>query len=298
MNESGRKRLTIHQRERLAGWIFLIPAVLLIAIFLFYPMLKAFVLSLQTGVGANTTWSGTFNYQRMFKDRTLLTSIKNTLVFAAWQVPIMLLLALIFASILNNPNLRCKKAFMVMLFLPCTMSLVSYAIVFKLMFATDGIINVLLVRMGILNEAYNFLGNAQSARIVLIISLIWRWTGYNMIFYASGLTSIDYALYEAASIDGANAWQRFWRITVPMLKPVILLTTIMATNGNLQLFDEPFNMTTGGPGTATISISQYIYKLAFQSAPNFGYASAIGFTLLLAIAILVWLQMKVGDKRG
>lgn len=117
-----------------------------------------------------------------------------------------------------------------------------------------------------------------------------------MIFYVTGLTNIDQSLYEAAQIDGASPVQAFRYITVPLLKPVLLLTVIMATNGNLQLFDEPYNLTAGGPGNATISISQYIYEAAFKSVPNFGYACAIGFTLMVVIAVLVIIQMKVGDS--
>jgi len=290
------KKLTLDQRRNLIGWLFLMPAVIFIIVFMFYPIVQALITSIQSGSGANIKWVGTKNYLRMFEDRKLRTAIKNTLIYAVWQVPIMLGLALVLAAVLNSKKVKLKAWFRTMLFLPCTMSLVAYAIIFKLMFATNGIINGFLVSVGILNTGFNFLGNALGAKVVLIISLVWRWTGYNMIFYVTGLTNIDYLLYEAAQIDGATPWQSFRYITVPMLKPVILLTIIMATNGNLQLFDETFNLTAGGPGDATISISQYIYETAFKSVPNFGYACAIGFTLMVVIAALVFFQMKVGDS--
>ena len=292
---SARKKLSLGQKQNLLGWAFLTPAVVLIVVFMFVPIVQAFITSIQNGKGLEVNWVGFKNYQRMFLDKKLWTAIKNTLVYAAWQVPIMLGLALVLAAILNDKKVRFKNTFRTMLFLPCTMSLVAYAIIFKLMFATNGIVNDMLVKVGILEQGYNFLGNATGAKFVLILSLIWRWTGYNMIFYATGLTNIDYTLYEAAQIDGASAVKSFWHITIPMLKPVILLTMIMATNGNLQLFDETYNLTAGGPGNATISVSQYIYEVAFKSVSNFGYASAIGFTLMIVIAILVMIQMKVGD---
>lgn len=291
-----KKRVTLNEKHSRAGWFFLAPAVVLIIVFMFWPIVQALLSSFQTGVGDGTTWAGVENFKRMFMDPRLKKAIVNTLIFAVWQVPIMLGMALFLAAILNNSKIRFKPVFRTLLFLPCTMSLVAYAIVFKLMFATNGIVNDFLLNLGVIEQAVNFLGDAFWAKVVLILSLVWRWVGYNMIFYVTGLTNIDQSLYEAAEIDGASPGQSFRYITIPMLKPVILLTVIMATNGNLQLFDEPYNLTAGGPGNATISISQYIYEIAFKSVPNFGYACAIGFTLMIVIAVLVSVQMKVGDS--
>lgn len=294
----GVKKQKLEKKQKIIGWMFLAPAVILIILFMFYPIIQAFITSFYTGNASKMAWAGIKNYARMFKDPKLLKTIKNTLFFAVWQVPIMLGMALILAAILNKKDLKFRKVFRTVLFLPCTMSLVAYAIVFKLMFATNGIINEILLNIGIISKAINFLGDAKWAKFVLILSLVWRWVGYNMIFFVTGLTSIDYSLYEASQIDGASSVQQFFYITIPLLKPVILLTVIMATNGNLQLFDEPFNLTAGGPGNATITISEYIYEIAFNSVANFGYACAIGFSLMIVIAVLVMVQMKVGDSNG
>ena len=169
--------------------------------------------------------------------------------------------------------------------------------IFKSLFATEGLINTVLVNLGILQENYNFLGNTASARIVIIIALVWRWTGYNMVFYLAGLQNIEYSVYEAAKIDGANGWQTFWKITVPLLKPTIVMTFIMSINGTLQLFDESVNLTDGGPANASITMSHYIYNTSFVSSPNFGYAAAMSILILIMVAILAILQMKVGDER-
>ena len=118
-----------------------------------------------------------------------------------------------------------------------------------------------------------------------------------MVFYLSGLQNIEYSVYEAAKIDGASAVQTFFKITVPLLKPTILLTAIMSTNGTLQLFDESVNLTDGGPANASITMSHYIYNMSFKYVPNFGYAAAMSFLILILVAILAFLQMKVGDKR-
>ena len=209
----------------------------------------------------------------------------------------MLILALILASILNNKDLRFKGLFRTMIFLPCATSLVAYAIIFRSLFANNGLINLLLVNLGILDQPYAFLTNTTSARIVIIIALLWRWTGYNMVFYLSGLQNIEYSVYEAAKIDGASAVQSFFKITVPLLKPTILLTAIMSTNGTLQLFDESVNLTNGGPANTSITMSHYIYDMSFKYVPNFGYAAAMSFLILVLVAVLAFLQMKVGDKR-
>ena len=291
------KKMTLSRKHNLTGWVFLAPGALLILFMSFVPMVKALLLSFKTGVGAATTWCGISNYVRMFEDAVFIQSIKNTFFYLIIQVPIMLIFALILASILNNRNLRFKGIFRTMIFLPCATSLVAYAVIFRSLFANNGIINLVLVNLGILDQPYSFLTHATSARIVIIIALLWRWTGYNMVFYLSGLQNIEYSVYEAAKIDGANAVQTFFKITVPLLKPTILLTAIMSTNGTLQLFDESVNLTDGGPANASITMSHYIYNLCFKYVPNFGYAAAMSFLILILVAVLAFLQMKVGDKR-
>jgi len=289
--------MTLSRRENLTGWAFLTPAAVMIVIMSFIPIIRAFILSFKSGIGANMEFTGITNYVRMFQDKIFMQSLRNTFFYLVIQVPIMLVLALILASMLNSRNLRFKGLFRTCIFLPCATSLVSYAIVFKSLFATDGLINLLLVNTGILDTPYNFLGNAVSARIVIIIALIWRWTGYNMVFYLSGLQNIEYSVYEAARIDGANAYQQFRRITVPLLRPTILLTAIVSVNGTLQLFDESVNLTNGGPANGTITMSHYIYNISFKYVPNFGYAAAMSFLILVMVAVLAFIQMKVGDKR-
>lgn len=289
--------MTLEKRHNLTGWAFLTPAALLILIMSFVPMIRALILSFQTGVGNQMTWAGIYNYIRMFQDGVFLRALANNFIYLIIQVPIMLILALIFASMLNDKHLRFKGLFRTAIFLPCATSLVSYAIIFRSLFAVDGFVNTVLIKLHILNTGYNFLGHPNSARIIIIVALIWRWTGYNMVFYLSGLQNIEYSVYEAAKIDGASPFQQFWKITVPLLKPTILLTAIMSTNGTLQLFDESVNLTDGGPANATITMSHYIYNMSFKYVPNFGYAAAMSYLILILVAVLAFIQMKVGDKR-
>lgn len=294
---SKKKGMSLIAKQKAAGWAFLTPATLLIAIMSFYPMVSAFILSLQTGAGVNMRFTGFSNYQRILADKIFLKSIGNTFFYLVIQVPIMLILAILLAQLLNNRDLKLKGFFRTCVFLPCATSLVSYALIFRSLFATDGLINSLLVKLNILDSGYNFLGHAMSAKIVIIIALVWRWTGYNMVFYLSGLQNIEYSVYEAAKIDGANGWKTFWKITVPLLKPTIIMTSIMSINGTLQLFDESVNLTKGGPAQATITMSHYIYNTCFVNVPNFGYAAAMAFVVFLMVAVLSLINLKVGDTR-
>ncbi|MFA5675400.1 MAG: sugar ABC transporter permease [Christensenellales bacterium] len=291
--------LSVKSRQSLTGWGYIIPAAVLIIAMNFYPMIHALFLSFQTGIGANMTWANplSYNYARMFQDNVFLTAIRNNFIYLIIQVPIMLILALVLASLLNNPRLKCRGLFRTMIFLPCATSLVSYSIIFRTLFGINGYINTALVDLGVLSAPYNFFGHPESAQIVIIIALIWRWTGYNMVFYLAGLQNIDPSVYEAARLDGASRYQILRKITIPQLKPIILLTAIMSTNGTLQLFDESVNITSGGPANASITMSHYIYNLSFKYVPNFGYAAAISYVILILVAILAFMQMKVGDRR-
>ena len=224
------------------------------------------------------------------------TALKNTFIFLLIQVPIMLISAMLLASMLNNKSLKGKSIFITAIFLPCVTSLVAYSVLFKMMFATDGIINNFLMAINVVNAPIEWLTDPFWAKIVIILALLWRWTGYNMMFFLSGMQNIPEETYEAANIDGANAIQKFFKITVPQLKPIILFTGITSTIGTLQLFDEPMNLTKGGPGTAT-TISQYIYNQSFVYAPDFGYAATISYAIVFIVLILSIIQFKMaGDE--
>lgn len=292
-------RLTMHQKQNLWGWAFLIPATALIFWLSFYPMIRAFLISLMGGRPTALAFSDplTRNYQHLTQDNIFKQSLINTFTYLIVQVPIMLVLAMVFASLLNDHLLKFKGIFRTCIFLPCATALVAYSLIFRIMFAYDGMINSVLMNMGILSEPINWLNSPGTAKIVIIIALIWRWTGYNMIFYLSSMQSIDYSIYESARLDGAGPVTQMFKITIPLLKPIILVTAIMSTNGTLQLFDESVNLTKGGPANATITMSHYIYNTMFQNNPNFGYAAAMSFVILVLVAVLSAIQMKVGDKR-
>jgi lactose/L-arabinose transport system permease protein len=299
ISSPARARLGLEKRQSLTGWIFLIPAALLIAVMNFYPMVQSFILSLQTGKGtvlhfAHPAW---YNYARLFHDPTFKLTMENTFIYLVIQVPIMLILAIILAIILNDKTLRFRGMWRTAIFLPCAVSLVSYSFVFRTLFANNGAVNDALLGLHLIDAPVNWLTQTGTARMVIIIGLLWRWTGYNMVFYLAGLQNIDSATFEAARIDGAGPAKTLFYVTIPQLKPMILLTAILSTNGTLQLFDESWNLTQGGPANTSMSMSHYLYQLSFQNNPNIGYGAAVSYAILIMVAILAAIQMRVGDRR-
>lgn len=280
-------------RYRLTGWSMILLASALILFFSYIPMIQAFILSLQTGKGANLQFDGLANYARMLQDKTFWTTIGNTLFYAAIQIPVMVVLSLFIAVLLNDPKLRLRGFYRTCIFLPCVTSLVSYSILFKNLFAVDGLVNNLMLQWGIVDQAIPFVLSQGWAKVVIIVALIWRHTGYYMIFYLSALQNIDTSIYEAAKMDGSNFFHTFVKITMPMLKPIIFLTSVMALNSTLQLFDEVVNLTNGGPGNATRTISQYIYDLSFNYVPSYGYAAAVSYVVLMLIVVITLIQKGI-----
>jgi lactose/L-arabinose transport system permease protein len=293
-----KRGLSMTAKNNLTGWGFVFISVVMIASFYFYPMVQALILSFKTGTGTNLTYTGFSNYTRLFSDTTFRTALFNTFIYLIVQVPLMILLALFISVLLNDSNLKFRGFFRTAIFLPAVTSLVAYSVVFKYLFGSDGLINAMLMKLSIISVPVEWITDPFWAKITIIIAITWRWTGYNMIFYLSALQNIDNSIYEAARIDGASAFKQFTQITVPLLKPVILFTSVTSTIGTLQIFDEIMNITKGGPGNSTMSISNYIYNLSFKYTADFGYAATVSYVIVILIVLLSFLQFKVaGDKK-
>ncbi len=293
-------RSSFERNAQINGWMFVMPALVLIGMFMIYPVLWSLWMSFQVGRGMNLSFGGLSNFRRLLDDPILQRALFNTAIFLIVQVPIMLTLALILASALNSPRLVGRAFFRTAIFLPCVTSLVAYSVLFKSMFSADGVINDFLLWTRLIGEPIPWLLDPFWARIVIIIAITWRWTGYNMIFYLAALQNIDKSIYEAARIDGVPAYARFLHITVPLLKPVILFTSVISTIGTLQLFDEIVNFfPDGSPGDSTLTLSVYIYNLTFRFMPSFGYAALVSYVIVILVAILSYVQFLVArDRRG
>lgn len=285
------------RNEQINGWAFVMPALVLIGIFMIYPIVWSLWMSLQTGRGMQLSFGGLTNIMRLTQDPVFIRALTNTMIFLAIQVPIMLVLALLFANALNNSQLWGRGFFRTAIFLPCVTSLVAYSVIFKSMFAGDGVVNQTLLFLNIIDTPIAWLADPFWAKFVIVTAITWRWTGYNMIFYLAAMQNIDRSIYEAARIDGVPAWARFWYLTVPMLKPVILFTSVISTIGTLQLFDEPNLITMGGPSDSTLTLSMYIYNLSFRFMPNFGYAATVSYVIVVLVALLSILQFFAARDR-
>jgi lactose/L-arabinose transport system permease protein len=285
----------VNRREEISGWLFIAPALILLGIFLIYPIVWSLWMSFQTGRGMNFSFGGLANIQRLTQDTVFLRALSNTMIFLVVQVPIMIILALLFAVALNDSKLWGRGFFRTAIFLPCVTSLVAYAVLFRTMFRAEGVVNVALTAVGI--GPIPWLTDPFWAKVLIILAITWRWTGYNMIFYLAALQNIDRSIYESARIDGVPPWARFWYLTVPMLKPVILFTTVISTIGTLQLFDEPYNLTEGGPSDATRTLSYYIYDLTFRFMPSFGYSATVSWVIVVLVGILTFIQFLVARER-
>ena len=279
------------------GWAFVSAALLMVAVFTIYPIGKSLWMSVHSGQGTMVSFVGFGNVARLWSDPMFFRALTNTFIYLTLQVPVMIVLALVMASCLNMPNLKFRGLLRTAVFLPCVTSLVAYSVLFKSMFSYDGIINATLLQLGLLASPVPWLTDPFWARFVVITAVTWRWTGYNMVFYLAAMQNIDKSIYEAARIDGISAFRRFVSITIPMLKPVILFTTVTSTIGTLQLFDEVMNITTGGPANSTLTLSLYIYNLSFKFVPSFGYAATVSYVIVVLVALLAVLQFYLARER-
>lgn len=296
--------MATEKRMDRTGWYFIVPAGVLLIFFIVYPIFYSLYLSFTSTKGIVSQFVGIKNYIRMFNDPMFFLALENTFRLLLLQVPIMLVLAISFAAILNNKKVRFRGFFRTALFLPAVTSLIAYSILFKMLFSYDGLVNNTLLNLAIIDAPLQWMSVPKLATFVLILAMIWRWTGYNMIFYLSAMQNISEDLYEAASIDGSSKINSFFTITVPLLKPIILFTTVMSTIGTLQLFDEPMNLSQGGttasmigPDNCFLTLSVYIYNICFKYTPNFGYAATVSYAILIIIALLTVVQFRLGSDK-
>ncbi|GAB2497343.1 carbohydrate ABC transporter permease [Streptosporangium sandarakinum] len=280
--------------RRTIPYLLVLPALLGFMVFKAYPILAAMYISLTTGAGAARSFVGLDNYVRLVNDPLFWTSLWNTGLILVVQVPIMLLLALLLALGLNSSLVRLRGLWRLGVFMPSLTGLVAYGVMFSVILRKDaGLLNWLLSFFGV--DPIDWLGSPFWARIAIVIALTWHYTGYNAVIYLAGLQSIPKDLYEAAMVDGAGSARRFWSITVPQLRPILLLTVVLSTIGTLQLFDEPFVLTGGGPDNSTLTISLYLYQNGFRYF-DFGYAAAIAYALTLIVAGFGIAQMRMQKR--
>ncbi|MFC6727108.1 carbohydrate ABC transporter permease [Natronoarchaeum mannanilyticum] len=293
-------------------YLYISPFFVLFGIFLLFPTAYTLYLSFFSYQGASNEalltipllkvtipqiaqleFIGLDHYQRLlFEDSLFRQSLFNTSFIFLVQVPLMVILGLATALVLDAKFIRAKGLFRTLIALPVATGLVAYSTIFLLLFNDDiGMINYVLQSLGA--SAIPWLSDSWWARITLVIAVTWRWLGYNMIILLAGLQTIPEQLYEAAEIDGAKRWEKFRYVTLPQLRPVLLFVVVSSTIGTFQIFAEPFVITGGGPSNATITMVQYIYRQAFIQL-NLGYASAVSVVLVALVSVMSIVQIKYG----
>jgi multiple sugar transport system permease protein len=289
--------LSARLMPHLTGWAFALPFVLLFLAFWALPIVASFLLSL-TDFGItnlreplDAPYVGLDNYSKLIHDELFWKSARNTAYFVVVGVPATIAVGLAAAVGLNHAALRLKGLFRVGYYIPVVTSIVAVAVMWRYLYNPDvGLINRLLDVVGI--SGPNWLGDPHLAMPSLIVLGIWRNFGFDVVIFLAALQAVDPALYEAARTDGATAWQVFRRITLPLLRPALLFLTVLTTIGYLQVFEEPFVMTKGGPLNSTLTVSQLVYNQGFKFF-HLGYASAISYALMLVIAVLAFVQFRL-----
>ncbi len=293
-----KKQGSFYRYMNRVGWLFVTPAIIMFCIFMLYPILSSLVLVTRKWKGFNNTFVGFGNFVRMAHDQVFWLSLGHNFLFMAVQIPIMVMLALVLAVILNQGIDRYKGAFRVIYFLPCVTSLVAYSVLFRMLLQTNGLITNILLSLQIMKEPIGWLNDPFWAKIAIIVALTWRWTGYNMVFFLVGLQNIDTDIFEASEVDGASPARKFFSITLPLLVPVILFSVVTSTSGTMQLFDEPNILTReGNPANATMTVALWTYRQAFVLNSDFGYASAISYVIVFVSGAFAFIQLKLLGRR-
>jgi len=281
--------------EHFAGWAFVAPAVILIAIFFLIPIGWSLLISLQANnLIAPSHYVGLANYKALTKDAAFRSAIGHTLLYTVIFVPVSVAGALALAVALNR-KIRGIRFYRLAVFVPLVTSTVATGLVFLwLLDPTFGFVNYLLHAVGLPQQ--QFLQDPNEALYCIVAMTIWGWLGFDVIVYLAALQGVPEELLEAAEIDGASKWSRFRSIVVPLLGPATLFLVVWSTINALQLFDEIYVTTRGGPLGSTTVIVYYLYQQAFQFF-NGGYGAAIAYVLFLAILVVTLVQLWVGRRR-
>ncbi|BBM17201.1 sugar ABC transporter permease [Enterococcus avium] len=286
----------IGSKKNNALWIclFLLPSLIGFLIFIIYPVFYSLGVSFTEWDLINPMkFIGLKNYQSLLKDANFWNSLKNTFIFIIGYLPSVMIIGLLVALLLNS-KIRLKPVFRGIYFLPVVTSWVAVSLVWKWLFNPKfGLINYFLSLISV--HGPNWLNDPKTAMLAIIITSVWKDIGFIMVLYLGGLQNISPSLYEAASIDGADNWHQFWKITLPMLKPTTFFVSMISLINSFQVFDQVNIMTEGGPGDSTTVLVQNIYNSAFKYS-EMGYAAAMSW-VLFAIILVVSLVQMWGERK-
>lgn len=281
-------------QHRYAPYLFTAPFVITFLVFALYPMAKSLVLAFYVTVGPKSSvFVGLENFRFLLSDPSFYVAVKNTAVFALFSVFLQLPLSLGLATLLNAKFLRLRNAWRFGFFSPYLLGQVFVAVLFSVIFAPRlGLLNQVLSSMALVPSNKDWLGEAERVMPALVMTALWMYVGFNMIYFLAALQAVDKDLYDAAAVDGADAIHRFRHVTLPSIKPVAVFVVVLSTIGSFQLFELPYLMlqNTSGPEQAGLTVVMYLYQKGFE-AGDLGYASVVGWTLALGVLVLSLVQM-------
>ena len=284
------------KRERNLAWLFLAPTAIGIGLFTLVPMIGSIILAFFSwDIISTPKFVGVDNFTTLATNPTVRVSFLNTFGFVVVAVLLQIAVALVLAVLVQSKMPSWLRGFFrSSFFFPLILSAASVSLIISYLFNEDfGTINKVLALLGM--APVKWLSTAAGATIVTVIIYVWQNFGFTFLLFIGGLSSIPGDVYEAASIDGASGWSRFWRITLPLLSPTLLVASVMAIISALQIFDQPYVLTRGGPGDSTRTAVMVIYQSAFQEL-HFGLAAAIGLVLMAIIMLATWLQFKLSER--
>lgn len=277
--------------QKVAPYIFVFPFLLSFLVFFLYPVLNTIQMSFYEIYPGEETFVGLENYKRLW-DPEFFTALSITTKYTFWTLLILIPLPLLLAVFLNSSMLPARNLFRSALFMPALTSVIVAGMIFRLMFGEmdTALINSFLGGFGI--EPVSWMMNANTGMFLMVALASWRWMGVNVLYFLAGLQNIPKELYEAADIDGANAWTKFTRITVPLLKPVTVYVLTISIFGGFRMFEESYVFWQNySPSNIGLTIVGFLYKSAFENY-DFGYGSAIGVALLILVLIINLTQLK------
>ncbi len=295
--------ISSHRRRQLWAWqakaspyLFVSPFVVLFLAFMFYPLGRSIMLSFYKSAGPrHSVFVGLSNYQFLLRDWLFWRAVLNTLLFTILFLFLQIPLSLGLAMLLNGKAVRFRNFFRFAFFSSHLVGNVFVAILFMLLLAPrQGLVNRLIGAVfPFIGTEINWRGNAALAMPAIVLASLWLSIGYGMIYFLAALQAVDRDLYDAAEVDGAGRWSRFWHITVPGIRPVLIFILLVGTIGAFQLFELPYVFFDGpGPGFAGLTIVMYLYEQGFETG-NIGYASAIGWVLVLMIFLVAMAQIRI-----
>lgn len=282
------------RREGRAALGFLAPSAGGLLLFTLVPMVGSLVISFFAWpVLGERTFTGLDNFRQLFVEDPIFRRVMlNTVVFVVAYVPLNLVVSMGLA-VWMSPRIRCRGLYRLLFFIPTVTPMVANALVWRLLLQPGGVFDNAAQSVGL--QAPNFLGDTRWAMASLVLMSVWQGFGYNMLVFSAGLDAIPEAVLEAATIDGAGPWRRFWSVTLPMMSPAIFFALVMTMITSFQVFVQPYILTAGGPGVTTTTMVLYLYKTGFQFF-NLGLASAVAWMLFVIIMLVTALQF-VGQKR-